>query len=65
VARLYVNGRIIGRRAAAVTLGRVLRVRLGGDPRGRRWFRGRLAAVRVHDRALAPPEVAALASGGR
>jgi Concanavalin A-like lectin/glucanases superfamily len=64
VARLYVNGRAAGRRAAPAALGRLVRLRLGADPRGRRWFRGRLAAVRVLDRALSPPEVAAL-SGAR
>jgi glucose/arabinose dehydrogenase len=64
-ARLFVNGRPAGRRAAAVQLGRVMRVRLGGDPRARRWFRGRLDGVRVLGRALAAREVAALRRGPR
>jgi glucose/arabinose dehydrogenase len=64
MARLYVNGRPAGRHAAKVKLGRVLRMRLGGDPRARRWFRGRLDSVRVLPRALPPHEVAALRNGG-
>jgi hypothetical protein len=43
----------------------VVRVRLGGDPRARRWFRGRLDGVRVLGRALSPGEVAALRAASR
>ena len=47
VARLFVNGRRAGQRAAAVRLGRLVRIRLGGDPRAGIWFWGRLDDVRV------------------
>ena len=53
-ARLYVDERPAGRRAAAVRLGKVVRIRLGGDPRSGAWLRGRLARVELADRAVRP-----------
>ncbi len=63
VARVYVDGRPAGRRARAPRLGRVTRLRLGGDPARGAWLRGRIAGAEVHGRALDAAAVAALAAG--
>jgi hypothetical protein len=64
VARLFVDGEPAGRRSASGPLGRVVRLRLGGDPARKAWLRGRIAGAEVHGRALGAAEIAAL-SGKR
>ena len=64
VARLFVDGEPAGRRSAPGPLGRVVRLRLGGDPARKAWLRGRIAGAEVHGRALGAAEIAAL-SGER
>ena len=46
-ASVSVDGRVVASRAAGGSLGRVTRVRVGGDPVGGAWLRGRVARVTV------------------
>ena len=56
------DGRQAARKARAPRLGRIVRLRLGGAPARRAWFRGRIAGAQVAPRALGAADVAALAA---
>ena len=62
VARLYINGAPAGRRAVPGRLGRIARLRLGGDPGRGAWLHGRIAGAKAGGRALGAAEIAALAA---
>jgi hypothetical protein len=47
VARVLVDGRVVARRRVAGSPGVLDAVRVGGDPVGRAWLRGRVARLKV------------------